>query len=364
MISISYTAVGIAGISISVILVLITTWRVVAHYSGHSCPCSRSSESDQPRIVEGWTLKRGMHEALWLTMIASLMAYITILSGQQMSGMLLLQSVDRAFGEWWVMSLITISWLQHMAGARACYAERKLIFKIHPTMLVCLGIGLAVFSAKAEAHLLIHGELNVPVNYITIMEAVAWLYHGIAALHGSIMRFWRLRNLPQWQSVNCLERFFIAGNWFVVIGVTGLFFVLRSVVFASSIIFDWDDNTLTYWICGVWLPTVIPSLLYLFLLRRRDRVMGWSEGITDPNLLAPSAPPEEAFQAFRDNLVRWDTDNPETEEEYLFNSKLEETHSSFIGYVYKSASELGIYDSTRDIGAEDDLLANEFSTDI
>jgi len=360
MITISYTAVGIAGTSISIIMVLITTWRLISHYSGHSCPslfCSRSSSSSsteqQPRIVEGWTLKRGMHEALWISMVADLISYITILCGRKYGGMYLLQTVGRSFFEWWAMSLITISWLQRMAGARAGASERKIIFKIYPALLVCFGITLVVFIIQAGVNLFVNGELNVPIVYMTIAEAVAWGVHGIAAVHGSILRYRRLKNLPQWQSMKRRHRFGIAGNWFIVMGLTAFFFLLRSVVFAFSVIFRWDDNTLMYWICGIWLPTIIPSLLYLYILRRRDRVMSWIEGISDATYLMPSAPPTEAFEAFRN--TNWDsvsgtnpydgdgelgTSTEDDVDEYRFNNKLDQSHSSFIGYLYNSSTDL------------------------
>lgn len=267
-------------------------------------------------------------------MVADIIGYVIILCGREYGGMYLLQCIGRSFFEWWSMSLITISWLQHMAGARAGASERKMIFKIYPALLVCLGITLMVFSVQAAFNLFDNGELNIPIVYMTVVESVAWLVHGIAAVHGSILRYRRLRNLPQWQSMKRRHRFGIAGNWFIVMGLTAFFFILRSVVFANSIIFHWEDNTLMYWICGVWLPTIIPYLLYLYILRRRDRVMGWIEGISDATLLMPSAPPEEAFMAFRDHLIQYDNPDPEADEEHRFNTKLDESFTSFIGYFY------------------------------
>ena len=66
--------------------------------------------------------------------------------------------------------------------------------------------------------------------------------------------------------------------------------------------------------------------------------MGWVEGISDATYLMPSAPPEEAFQAFRDHLM--DTDNPEADEDYRFNSKLDESFTSVIGYFYDGGEEV------------------------
>jgi len=301
--------VGIVGILVNSIVWAITSWRLYAHYSGYSCFSKRdNSNYEKGTLVEGWTKKRGIHEGLWMTMLLEVIGYIILLKNKEEKvGFFVLGIIGRSMLEYWTLSAVTVSWILKLSKARAGLSEQKIVFKMYPAVLLICGIVLFILCVRSGVSLFIeHKDVD---NLVVYVESFSWGVQGLATFHCSILLKKRLRTIPQWSSIKTRERLVIASNMLCVMLISSLCFFMRAIILFCNLIFDWPEYSILYWICGIWIPTFVPCLLFLYFLRRRDRVMGWIEGISDASLLT-SAPPEEAFLSFR-NTMNWENEEEE-----------------------------------------------------
>mmetsp|Transcript_62082 Transcript_62082/g.74701 ORF Transcript_62082/g.74701 Transcript_62082/m.74701 type:complete len:374 (+) Transcript_62082:57-1178(+) len=314
--------VGYIGICLTGSLWLVTSWRLAAHSLG--CSWSNETGAQRPR-AEGVTMRRAFHGLLWLAMLSEAMAYIDLAFGpttdddemhdteflDERTSYVLLSVLGRAIFEFSAFSLVAVVWFKSTADSRAGMSETHMIYSMCPIMLIISGFCLGGLAIWETVDLLFFNDWNLEqfkadsnVHIArTFFEAVTWGSLGVLVICNEIMIYTRLSKVASWYRLDWKQKLPVLYRALGSMSVCSLCFLLRSsllfVNFSSLLHTEKDfESGNVWWICMVWIPTIIPSVLLLHALRKVDRAPAAIEGMSDA-LLLQRQPPEAAFQGFR-----------------------------------------------------------------
>lgn len=320
---------GIVGLCITGILWVIVSWRLVYHYSGWWGQCCKKREQEQLQGQEilgeeeeinhlrtdGLTMKRLLHTMLWTTMIVQGVGYADMV-GTNVSNKLnytLLDIVGRGILEFTTFVIGTIHWFNVTSKARAGASEKQLVFTLLPLILVCVTIAVTACSIFEAIVLLAGHSENIhefrstsKIHRITlIVESSGWGIHAIVVSICGGMVYKRISSLPTFSQVRSKAKRNIITKMIIPIFFCALSYALRSAWmaadFASRILRP--DTTfetgLGWWIGNCWIPTIVPCVMLLYSIRKRDREPGMIDGVSETLLQRINAEPQDYDDPFR-----------------------------------------------------------------
>ncbi|KAL9184458.1 hypothetical protein ACHAXT_002544 [Thalassiosira profunda] len=335
---------GAIGLSITSVLWLISSWRLVYHYSGWCSKCcprsgeesvsNGSPDSDQVR-TEGLTTKRILHGLLWLAMTVEGVAYADMVATNASNKLnyTLLDIIGRGILEFSTFVIGTVHWFGILARAGAGGAAGKRVSpKFYPLLLLVTTIAVTVCSVFEAVALLSGGYESVHdfrsrsrIHRVTlIVESAGWGTHAVVVAICGGMVHRRVKNLPTFSQVRSEARRAIVHKMIVPIVFCGLCYALRAGWMAADFVSRIQSPETTFeaglgwWIGNCWIPTFIPSVMLLYSIRRRDREPG--EGMGEPLIQSSQAQDGvsllDPFQSFSQTLRDF-----EEEEESLTSGK-------------------------------------------
>mmetsp|Transcript_7796 Transcript_7796/g.12181 ORF Transcript_7796/g.12181 Transcript_7796/m.12181 type:complete len:406 (+) Transcript_7796:52-1269(+) len=345
--TLSFRISGIVGLCITGILWIIVSWRLLYHYSGWWGQCCKKREQQQQQhqqqhagqeilgeepeadiIVishlrtDGFTMKRLLHIMLWSTMIVQGVGYADMV-GTNVSNKLnytLLDIVGRGIFEFTTFVIGTIHWFKVTSKARAGASEKQVMFTLLPSILILATIAVIVCSIF-EAVVLLAGQSEdihefrstSKIHRISlIVESSGWGVHALVISFLGCMVYKRIASLPTYSQVRSRAKRNIITKMIIPIIFCGLSYALRSAWmaadFASRILRP--DSTfesgLGWWIGNCWIPTIIPSMMLLYSIRKRDREPGMIDGVSETLLQRLNAEPQDyddPFQSFHTLII-------------------------------------------------------------
>lgn len=339
------TTSSIIGLSISTLILLITSWRLLLHYSGwlsKKCSCMKHMTSEEENNIhirtEGLTTKRILHVLLWMTMLIEGVGYTLALfqsdddnnttHQEKKISYLLLDIVGRTILEYTTFSILTIYWFDFTRNARAG-EEKYVVFTLFRWVLglltLCM-IGMGIFSAvmlmmMGDSNVTLQDYLESRVHQVAILTyAVCWGIHSLIVCIDGGMVFRRIASLPNFASVGFKAKQGILSKMLFPVVCCGVSYGLRSGWYAVDYVRlrqenEQDNDTsisfegsIGWWIGNVWLPTFVPSLCLLYSVRKRDREPGSIDGVSVSLLKADTLSGEnDPFRNF--NIVFRDLDD-------------------------------------------------------
>jgi len=331
---------GIVGLCITGILWVIVSWRLIYHYSGWWGQCCKKREQEQlgEEILggeeihhlrtDGLTIKRLLHNMLWTTMVIEGIGYADM-AGANVSNKLnytLLDIVGRGILEFTTFVIGTIHWFNVTSKARAGASEKQLVFTLLPLILVCVTIAVTVCSIFEAIVLLAGHSENIhefrstsKIHRITlIVESSGWGIHAIVVSICGGMVYKRISSLPTFNQVRSKAKRNIITKMIIPIFFCALSYALRSAWmaadFASRILRP--DTTfetgLGWWIGNCWIPTIVPCIMLLYSIRKRDREPGMIDGVSESLLQRMNAEPQDYDDPFRSFHTLLDEDENAT----------------------------------------------------
>lgn len=346
--TLSFRISGIVGLCITGILWIIVSWRLIYHYSGWWGKCCKKREQQQQQqhpnnntgqeilgeepdadIVishlrtDGFTMKRLLHIMLWTTMIVQGVGYADMV-GTNVSNKLnytLLDIVGRGVFEFTTFVIGTIHWFKATAKARAGASEKQVMFTLLPSILILANIAVIVCSIF-EAVVLLAGDSEDIHDFRStskthrislIVESSGWGVHALVVSFLGRMVYKRIASLPTFSQVRSRAKRNIITKMIIPIIFCALSYALRSgwmaADFASRILRP--DSTfesgLGWWIGNCWIPTIIPSMMLLYSIRKRDREPGMIDGVSETLLQrindAEPQDYDDPFQSFHTLII-------------------------------------------------------------
>ncbi|KAL7498789.1 hypothetical protein ACHAWT_006685 [Skeletonema menzelii] len=326
---------GIVGLCITGILWVIVSWRLLYHYSGLWNQCCKKKEQHGQEILggeedvvishlrtDGFTIKRLLHIMLWITMIVQGVGYADMV-GTNVSNKLnytLLDIVGRGILEFTTFVIGTIHWFNVTSKARAGASEKQVMFILLPLILVFATVAVTVCSIF-EAVVLLGGKSEdvhafrstSRIHRITlVVESSGWGIHAIVVSICGGMVYKRIASLPTFSQVRSRAKRNIITKMIIPIFFCALSYALRSAWmaadFASRILRP--DSTfesgLGWWIGNCWIPTIVPSMMLLYSIRKRDREPGMIDGVSETLLQRINAEPrdyDDPFESFHTLII-------------------------------------------------------------
>lgn len=339
--TLTFRIAGTVGLCITGILWVIVSWRLLYHYSGLWSQCCKKKvqqqhqgqeilgeEQDDDDVVvpnhlrtDGFTMKRLLHIMLWITMIVQGIGYADMV-GTNVSNKLnytLLDIVGRGIFEFTTFVIGTIHWF-NVTSKASPLSDKKVMFTLLPFILVCATIAVTVCSIF-EAVVLLGGKSEdvhefrstSKIHRITlIVESSGWGIHAIVvSICGGII-YKRIASLPTYSQVRSRARRHIITKMIIPIFFCALSYALRSAWmaadFASRILRP--DSTfesgLGWWIGNCWIPTIVPSMMLLYSIRKRDRQPGMIDGVSESLLQRLNGEPrdyDDPFESFHTLII-------------------------------------------------------------
>ncbi|KAL7550317.1 hypothetical protein ACHAWF_013556 [Thalassiosira exigua] len=314
---------GIVGLCITSLLWLIASWRLLYHYSGWCGKCFRSKEKgggdDNDLRTDGLTTKRLLHGLLWTAMVVEGVAYADMV-GTNSSNKLnytLLDVIGRGILEFTTFIIGTIHWFNIIFQARA--GDQKLSFAIFPAVLALVTVGVTIASTFEAVALLTGNYATVDefrqeskIHRITlIVEASGWFIHAvIVSICGAMVRR-RIKSLPTISQVRSQAKRNIINKMIIPMVFCALSYFLRSgwmaADFASRIVAPAStfEAGVGWWVGNCWVPTIVPSIMLLYSIRKRDRDPGSFDGVSSsPASAAPLL--DDPFQSFQQTFQEFE----------------------------------------------------------
>ena len=326
---------GIVGLCITGILWVIVSWRLLYHYSGWWTKCynklAKSSSDEQQHQGEeilgeeveeinhlrtdGFTIKRLLHTMLWTTMVVQGVGYADMV-GTNVSNKLnytLLDIVGRGILEFTTYVIGTIHWFHVTSNARAGASEKQAVFTLLPLLLVIVTIAVTACSIL-EAVVLIAGKSedvhdfrsNSKIHRITlIVESSGWGIHAIVVSICGGMVYKRIASLPTFSQVRSRAKRNIITKMIISIIFCAASYALRSAWMAADFASRISrpntnfETGLGWWIGNCWIPTIIPAMMLLYSIRKRDREPGMIDGVSETLLQRINAEPQDFDDPFR-----------------------------------------------------------------
>mmetsp|Transcript_9539 Transcript_9539/g.18487 ORF Transcript_9539/g.18487 Transcript_9539/m.18487 type:complete len:341 (+) Transcript_9539:109-1131(+) len=301
---------GIVGISITVVLWFIASWRLLYHYSG-VCGSDffRRPSDDEVQYLrtDGLTTKRVVHVLLWITMVVEGVAYADMTASNTTNpfNYALLDVIGRGVLEFSTYIIVTIFWFIVTSRARAGASEKKIVFTIYPLILAFASIGM-ILSSTIEAVVLLSGDFagvddfraKSQIHKVgTIIEASAWGVHFTVVSICCFMVYKRISSLPTFSQVRGHAKRNIVNKMMIPMICTALSYALRCGWMTADFVSRIHNPSkpfetgLGWWLGNVWIPTLVPCVSLLYSIRKRDREPGSIDGVSDA-LLHPQHPYE------------------------------------------------------------------------
>ncbi len=291
---------GIVGISVTVVLWFIASWRLLYHYSGvcGSDFFRRSSDDDVQYLrTDGLTTKRIVHSLLWTTMVVEGVAYADMVASNTTNpfNYTLLDIIGRGVLEFSTYTIVTIFWFIVTSRARAGASEKKIVFTLYPLILAFASIVMIV-SSTLEAVVLFSGDFagvddfrsKSQIHKVgTIIEASAWGAHSAIVSICCGMVYKRISSLPTFSQVRGQAKRNIVNKMMIPMICTALSYALRCGWMTADFVSRIQDplkpfeTGLGWWLGNVWIPTLIPCVSLLYSIRKRDREPGSIDGVSD-----------------------------------------------------------------------------------
>lgn len=321
---------GIVGICITSFMWTIATWRLLYHYSGvcgSDCFRRPSEDADINLRTDGLTTKRIVHGLLWTAMVVEAVAYADMAatnSSNQLS-YTLLDIIGRGVLEFSTYAIVSIYWFNLTSQARAGASEKKFVFTLFPLVLAFMSIIMTVSSTLEAVDLLTGKYISVDdfrsqsqIHKLGLaIEGSAWGIHAIIVSICGAMVFKRISSLPTFSQVRSQAKRNIINKMIIPMIFCALSYAVRcgwmfadyaSRIQDSSVPFE---TGLGWWVGNIWVPTVIPCVMLLYSIRKRDREPGSIDGVSGALLHPPSS--EEVNDPFRSFNNFRDMEDDETE---------------------------------------------------
>lgn len=318
---------GKLGLLISLILWLVCLWRVAFHLKGRGDGSSSSSS------WEWLTHRRAFHTLLWLAMTVECVAYADVARLVPLSenrvfadkvGYVLLEVAGRAMFEYNSFSVVSLLWFGTAIDVST--VQRSRLGAIVPRLLLGTGLFLAIVSVFQAGDILCRPEPSAAVyRFHLAVEGFSWAVQaGIAAICAwlTCKRILRLSTLPQSGNFKILAKslapMILCAACYSTRAVWLLCTFLRMPTRPLP-----DRFGVFWWVCFVWIPTLIPSVMLVYSARKRDP-LDVDHDRREPLLQTP-VPPAEAFMSFRRFREQGDLFSPLTADHRLCDEEEKES---------------------------------------
>lgn len=282
-------------------------------------------------------------EAIAYTDLAGIFPFINTIMTRTVADKLVYICLDllgRSIFEFISFTCITELWMQtalYASPTQSKYLQSSLLIQTLNRVLgafaVLLSISLCVFLLMDTNHDLYYIEHNDLVFRLQLlMETLCWIVAAILVCVAVRITYERIQqHFDTFPPSTTKERYKLLGYAIGPMILCCFCYLIRSMFLACRLLWEktWDVTTrfgTTWWICFVWLPTLLVVTVALYSARRRDVASennnsssnsdnnsttglamgigsGWVESDhTEPllNNSTPSIPPPvEAFQNFR-----------------------------------------------------------------
>lgn len=305
---------GILGLCLTSSLWIIVSWRLLFH---SKCWCYREA------VVDGVTIKRMLHGLLWFTMVVEGVAYALMVGGADRSYKVtytLLDIIGFGILEYWTFVVGTAYWFNLIYTARSV-GDSRLKLLICPAILVIITtIGVSIVSIFIAIDLW-NGLYSSVSEFrqqsrlyriALLVESVGWGIHGALVVICGCMVHTRISSLPTISQVRSEARRNIMHKMIIPMVFCALSYFLRSgflaADFATHVIksnnTDNFEAGVGWWIGNCWISTLIPSIMLLYSIRKRDRE-SFGDGavymiLQSPNSVGSHEDPFRSFQRTRD----------------------------------------------------------------
>ncbi|KAL3807936.1 hypothetical protein ACHAXA_009302 [Cyclostephanos tholiformis] len=317
------TISGIVGLCLTSFLWIIVSWRLFYHYSSWCNKCWHYR-------ADGLTVKQMLHALLWTTMIIEGVAY-AIMVGTNSSNKLtytLLDIVGRGILEYCTFIIGTAHWFDVIFQARSGNKQSALM--LYPVILAIVTLAVTVASIFEAVDLLsgtystvdIFREHSRIYRITLLVESVGWGIHAVIVVTCAGVVYGRISSLPTFSQVRSEARRNIMNKMIIPMVFCALSYALRSgymaADFASRILMP--DTTFEagvgWWVGNCWLPTLIPSTMLLYSIRKRDRDN--DIGIPETILQSPQTEAhDDPFRSFQQNFRDYDEEDEVAETKNL-----------------------------------------------
>jgi len=304
---------GIVGLCLTSFMWAIASWRLLYHYSGW---CHGKYEEEDINH-HGISRKRLLHGLLWSASVVEKIAYIYMVATNSSSKLsyTLLDIIGRGVLEFSTFVIGTVHWLSILSETRAG-GEDRLAFALFPFILAMATVAVTA-SSTAEAIAIFRGGYDSVDDFIAtsqvhrvslLVDALAYFAHAVIVAKCGCMVHRCISSLPTFSQVGSHAKRNIVNKMIIPMVFCALSYALRAgwmaADFASQIISP-DTNFesgVGWWVGCCWLPTIIPSIMLLYSIRKRDRVAepGSMVGVAEPLVKSPEtevlANPFQSFQ--------------------------------------------------------------------
>jgi len=308
---------GIVGLCLSSLLFIIASWRLMYHYSGW-CYGKYEEEDISHHRTDRISTKRMLHGLLLSTSVVEIIAYADMVAENSITKLsyTLLDIIGRGTLEFSTFIIGTVHWFNIINDARAG-GEESLAFTLFPSIFALVIVAVTV-SSTVEAVALWKGsytsveefQTNSAIHKVTLLvDATAYLTHAIIVAKCGSMVHQRISSLPTFSQVRNHAKRNIINKMIIPMIFCALSYALRSAWMAA----DFTSHLITpnsknfesgvgWWVGNCWLPTIIPSIMLLYSIRKRDRVTEpvSSDGATATLIKSPDAETlANPFQSFQ-----------------------------------------------------------------
>lgn len=312
----AHTLAGLIGLSITIPLCVLTSWRLSFHFIRGDAP-----------PTQFWTLRRRFHLLLWCATVCETAAYadfaglLSPLGGNisDKVGYVLLDLLGRSVFEMLAFSTITELWLQTALQASpvvSSHFQGSLLVRTLNRVLCLISVlisGTLAFHMLFGFDTLVQFEKRTLIFRLQIlMEAICWAVGAAFCVVCVQVNNERIQmNFATFPPSNAIEGISLQCQALVPMVVCAACYALRSLFLLCRLVGESPIFVATtrfhpvWWAAFVWAPTLVVVLMALYSARRRDRniLLDRDADPTNPDNYAPLLPsvppPIEAFQNFR-----------------------------------------------------------------
>lgn len=286
---------GIIGLCLASFLCVVASWRLLYHYSGW-CDSKYEEEDVNHYRIDRMSTKRMLHGLLWSASVVEIVAYADMVATNSNCKLSysLLDVVGRGILEFSTFIVGSRHWFHIISESRAV-GEERLTFALFPIILAIITIAVIISSTIEVVDLWAGGydtvedfQRSSKMHQATLLvDAVAYLALALIVAKSAAMVHKRISSLPTMSQVRQHAKRNIINKMMIPMIFCALSYALRSAWMATdftSRIISPDTNFesgVCWWVGNCWLPTIIPSIMLLYSIRKRDRVVESSSSSSD-----------------------------------------------------------------------------------
>ena len=187
----------------------------------------------------------------------------------------------------------TVHWFRLLSRAGG---EERVAFALFPIVLALATIAVTVTSTVEAVAIFKGGDLDdfrakSKVHRVSLLvDALAYFAHAVIVAKCGRMVHRRISSLPTFGQVESHAKRNIINKMIIPMIFCALSYALRASWMAADFVSQTVDPDANFesgawwWVCNCWLTAIIPAIMLLYSIRKRDRV---SEPFAKDGMAAP-----------------------------------------------------------------------------